>query len=101
MESQCHDDISRLVAKQNTNVETTSRTFSQLVSKLNLIILTEKELINPCVQVAMYDKDLKRQGRYHEIIEPAVPFCSFVWCGFDENVFTKKLVAPWTCMPSR
>ena len=101
MEAKCYDDILSIVTKQNSGVQTTTIKYSQLVSKLNLLTLSEEDLMNPCVQVAMYDSDAGRRGQYHEIIEPFVPFCSFVWCGFDENVFIKKNVAPWTCMSSK
>ena len=100
MEAQCYDDISSIVTKQNNEIENKTNTFNQLVSNLNLDALSDVDLINPCVQVAMYDSDSGCQGHYHEIIEPIVPFCSFVWCGFDKNIFTKKR-HPWTCMPSR
>ena len=101
MEAKCYDDILSIVTKQNSEVQTTTIKYSQLVSKLNLLTLSEEDLMKPCVQVAMYDGDAGRPGHYHEIIELFVPFCSFVWCGFDENVFIKKNVAPWTCLSSR
>ena len=101
MEAQCYDDIFNIATKQNNGIENKTNTFNQLVSNLNLDALSDEDLMNPCVQVAMYDSDSGSQGHYHEIIEPIVPFCSFVWCGFDENIFTKKHLSPWTCMPSR
>ena len=57
--------------------------------------------MNPCVQVAMYDIDVGGHGHFFEIVEPIVPFCSFVWCGFDEDVFINQKVSTWTCMSSR
>ena len=101
LEAQCYDDIQSIVMKQNNRNQTTTSKFDQLVSRLNVIALSEEDMMNPCVQVAMYDSDSRSQGHYHEIIEPEVPFCSFVWCGFNENVFARKQVAPWTCMPTR
>ena len=101
MEEQCYDDIQTIVAKQNTTSRATTRKFDELVSKLDLISLNNQDLMNPCLQVAMYDIDSGGHGHFHEIIEPIVPFCAFVWCGFDENVFINQKVTPWTCMPSR
>ena len=101
MEAKCYDDILSIMTKQNSGVQTTANKYSQLVSKLNLLTLSEEDLMNPCVQVGMYDSDSGRRGQYHEIIEPFVPFCSFVWCGFNENVLIQKSVTPWTCMSSR
>ena len=88
MEAQCYDDIQTMVTKQNTTSRATTSAFNEFVSKLDLISLSNQDLINLCLQVAMYDIDSGGYGHFHEIIEPIVPFCSFVWCGSDENVFT-------------
>ena len=101
MEAKCCDDIPSIVTKHNSGVQAITTKYSQLVSKLNLLTLSEHDLMNPCVQAAMYDSDSWRHSQYHEIIQSFVPFCLFVWCKFDENVFTKKVVAPWTCLSSR
>ena len=89
------------MTKQKHRTQITTIEFDQLVSKLNLITLSEEDLMKPCVQVAMYDSDSGSQGHYPEIIEPVVPFCSYVWCGFNKGLFTKKRVSPWTCMTKR
>ena len=101
MEAQCYNDILSIVAKQKHRTQIKTSEFNQLASKLNLSTLSEEDLMNPCVQVAMYHSDSGSQGHYYEIIEPVVPFCSYVWCGFSESLFTKKRVSPWTCMTSR
>ena len=101
MEEQCYNDIQSIVTKQNTAFQATTSTFDELVSKLNMILLNNQDLMNPCVQVAMYDIGSGGHGHFHEIIEPIVPFCSLIWCGFDENVFINQKVTPWTCIPSR
>ena len=101
MEVQCYDDILSVVMKQSDEIQTTTRRFDQLVSKLNLITLNDEDLRTPCVQVAMYNSAPGSQNHYHEIVKPVVPYCSIVWCGFNENVLIEKHVAPWTCMSSR
>ena len=101
MEEQCCDDIQAMVTKQNTTSRATASTFDELVSKLDLISLNNQDLMNPCLQVAMYDIDSGSHVHFHEIIEPFVPFCSFVWCGFDENIFINQKVTLWTCLPNR
>ena len=101
MEAHCYGDISSIVTKQKNKIPTATSTFNQVVSKLNLDAISDEDLMNPCVQVAMYDSHSGIQGHYHEIIEPHLPFCSFVWCGFDENIFTQKRASLWTCMPTR
>ena len=101
MEAQCYNDILHLAIKQKNVSQRTKSTFDELISNLNLITLSEEDLMNPCVQVAMYDSDSESQGHYHEIVEPNVPFCTFVWCGFKENFFIKNNVSLWTCLTSR
>ena len=101
MEERCYNDIQTVLTKQNTTSRATASTFDELVSKLNLISLNNQDLMNPCLQVAKYDIDSGGHGHFYEIIEPIVPFCSFVWCGFDENVFINQKVSTWTCLPNR
>ena len=101
MEEQCYDDIYAMVTKQNTTFRATTSAFNELVSNLDLISLNNQDLMNPCVQVAMYDINMGDHGHFHEIIEPVVPFCLFVWCGFDENIFINQKVSTWTCLPNR
>ena len=98
IEEQCYDDIHKMVTKQNIASRATTSALNELVSKLDLISLNNKDLMNFCVQVAMYDIDVVSHGRFYEII---VPFCSFVWCGSDENVFINQKVTLWTSMSSR
>ena len=89
------------MTKQNTASRATTIAFDELVSKLDLISLNNQDLMNFCVQVAMYDIDVVGHGRFYEIIEPVVSFCSFVWCGSDENVFINQKVTLWTSMSSK
>ena len=100
MEKQCYDDIQNIVSKQHKGIEITS-TFDELVSKLDLNILSMEELLHPCVQIGMFDIDSGGHGHYHEVIEPIIPFCSFIWCGFDESVVDSRDISAWTCMPNR
>ena len=58
MEERCYDDIQTMMTKQNTTSRATTSTFDEFVSKLDLISLNNQDLMNPCVQVAMYDIDL-------------------------------------------
>ena len=101
MEEQCHDDIWTIATKQNKAIQTTKRTFDELVSKLKINILSNQDLLNPCVQVAMYDTDSRNSGQYHEVINPQIPFCETVWCGFNKNIAIFKHISDWSCMPTR
>ena len=51
MEAQCHNDILSIVSKPDNKIQNNTSEFNQLVSKLNLITLSEEDLMNPCVQV--------------------------------------------------
>ena len=57
MDGQCYHDILRIVMKQNNGIQITTSKCYHLVSRLNMIALSEEYLMNPCVQVAMYDSD--------------------------------------------
>ena len=101
MEEQCYDDIRSMVIKQNNAIETTRRTFDELVLKLDLSILSNEDLMNPCVQVAMYNADPRGRGQYYEVINSKVPFCEAVWCGLDKDIASSKHISDWSCMPTR
>lgn len=58
-------------------------------------------LVKPCMQLAMYDTEEGGYGRYHELVNPLVPFCEFVWCGVDKNTLDNRHISVWNCMPSR
>ena len=98
MEEQCYDDIENIVTKQNNGIQTPTSTYDELVSKLNLSVLSDQDSMNPCVQIAI---DPGNHGQYFEIINPEVPFCEAVWCGFNKKIATSKHIAAWNCMPNR
>lgn len=55
-----------------------------------------RELIKPCVQVAMFD-----HGRFTEIVQPFAPFCAMTWTGYDVETAIIHQVSPWTSMSMR
>ena len=101
MEEQCYNDVQNIVTKQNNRIQTKTSTYDELVSKLNLSILSDQDLMNPCVQIAMYNTDERDHHPYFEVINLRVPFCEAVWGGFNTNIASSKYIAVWNCMPTR
>ena len=97
----CHSNLWKILRKQNGNVFTNTKTWTETVSRLDLNSFSDQDLLDPCLQVALYDVDSSGHGHYQEIIEPIVAFCSFVWCGFDDRTAQSRQAAAWTCMPNK
>ena len=100
LETRCFDDV-RSVVEAQTGGSFSIITWKDAVNNLNLEELGDDDLLKPCLQVAMYDLDEGGHGHYHEVVEPIAPFCSFIWCGFDESIVETRDISAWTCMPSR
>ena len=96
-EQRCTDSL-RSVAKRQLGKDITF-SWEEGADKLNLHALTNKEILDPCIQAAMYDED-DNSDRFHEIIS-IVPFCDVTWCGFDRIIFETKSISSWTCMSQR
>ena len=101
MEEQCYDDIQTIVKKQNKGIQIIASTFDELVLKLNLNMLGDQDIMNSCIQVAMFDMNAMGHGQYYEAINLEVPFCEAVWCGFNKHIATSKRISDWSCMPTR
>ena len=84
LEKRCFDNLRNIVDRKNV-----LNTWNDLIHNVNLPQIDDADLINPCLQVAMLDKAILTQSRFHEVIA-LVPFCSVVWCGFDEDVFIHR-----------
>ena len=100
LEAQCYGDVRSAVEAQ-TGRTLAANAWNDAVRNLNEVDLSDEDLLKPCLQVAMYDVNSSGYGHYHEVIEPVVPFCSFVWCGFSESIVEARHISTWTCMPSR
>ena len=100
LEEKCYYEVRSVVQKQ-ANVALQTSTWAEVVRNLDLSVISDEDLLRPCIQIAMYDIDSGGHGHYHEVVEPIAPFCSFVWCGFDESVVSSKHISAWTCLPSR
>ncbi|CAK8697195.1 unnamed protein product [Clavelina lepadiformis] len=105
-EIECLSTIESIVVQQQANSqqqsETTTSSFvwSNVIKRLKLIDLTDDQILEPCVQIAMYEKT-RAVGNFREIIRVHLPFCEFSWCGFDEDTFNNRRISAWTCLLSR
>ncbi|CAK8694674.1 uncharacterized protein LOC143445492 [Clavelina lepadiformis] len=100
LEEKCTAEVRQTVEYQSaTNIAIL--TWSDAVRSLNVLDLNNDQLASPCVQVAMYERENGGHGHYHEVIQPLIPFCSFIWCGYDEQLVAAGRVTTWTCMPQR
>ena len=60
------------------------------------------EITEPCIQVSLYNATLHDSSIiFNEIVEVIIPFCEFVWCGFDNETMETRQLTAWDCMPSR
>ena len=100
VEEQCLDEVRSVVEKQTKKTASFAK-WNEVLKRLNVYELTDQELLRPCLQIAMYDADSGNFDHFHEVIEPITPFCSFVWCGFDQKIVENRKISSWTCMPKR
>jgi len=75
--------------------------WDKAIQQLDVLQLTSVDIRNPCIQVAMYERNSGGFGHYHEVVTPLVPFCSFVWCGVDEKLVDGGGISVFSCMPKR
>lgn len=101
LEQLCFGELKNAVNKQSNHENLKLSTWNEALRFLNVLKLNDQEILQPCLQIAMYDADSRGVGYYHEVIEPVVPFCSFTWCGFDQEIVKTRRISSWTCMPKR
>lgn len=96
LEKRCFRDLQEVAQTQAVSAAPSKWNF--LVQNINYTKLDHYQLLHPCVQVAMLDSAQSKGEHFHEVVEAFVPFCSFIWCGFDQNVLSSKDISVWTCM---
>nr|XP_039254029.1 uncharacterized protein LOC120331068 [Styela clava] len=105
--NECFETVSNL---QTTNLSKFDQNFSlttisdarwqEMVRNLYSMNMTYEEINQPCTQVALFEGPRGGPGRYHESVEVMVPFCGFVWCGYDADTIHGRKISVWTCMPT-
>ena len=97
MITKCYDDLRTIVGSKD---EESLSAWNNLTRSLDILLMNNENLVNPCLQVALLDKASATNNRFHEIIN-TVPFYEVVWCGFSEDLFKAKDVSVWNCIPTR
>uniref|UniRef100_UPI00193991D1 uncharacterized protein LOC120338060 n=1 Tax=Styela clava TaxID=7725 RepID=UPI00193991D1 len=82
----------------NDALEITDKIWNNLTSSIIPTKMDMKDLLRPCVQIALFDRPSGGVGRYHEIVQPYVPFCTMPWDGYDIETAMTRHVSPWTSM---
>ena len=95
LEKKCFNNLQTVHQKEAVN--NSSLEWKNLI-RINYSKLNANNLLDPCVQVGMLESAQKQKRVFYEVIEAFVPFCSFVWCGFDETILKSKEISVWTCM---
>ncbi|XP_039254030.2 uncharacterized protein LOC120331069 [Styela clava] len=86
---------------QNSSLTTIPDTqWQEMVRNLYSMNMTYEEINQPCTQVALFEGARGGPGRYHESVQVMVPFCGFVWCGYDADTIYGRKISVWTCMPT-
>ena len=97
LEERCFAEVANVV-----NIQTQNQvSWVNLTQNLDVLQISDEDLLNPCIQVAMLNTDPTGFGHFHEIINPLAPLCDFVWCGFADDIIETREISMWTCMPSR
>ena len=99
LQNKCFSTLKKIVqnhSQQNLSLATWKILKNELenISSINI-----DELENSCVQIAMFEK--RYADHFVEVKNFLVPFCSFTWCGFNEQMFESKKISFWRCMPQR
>ncbi|XP_076813529.1 uncharacterized protein LOC143460054 [Clavelina lepadiformis] len=95
-----HSD-SQIQSGTNLPNQTNAFLWSNLIKQLKLPYINEKQILEPCVQLAMFEKAKAKGKKFREIVRVHLPFCEFHWCGFDEDTFRNRRVSAWTCLSAR
>lgn len=90
--------------KHNTTLSVdnvTANEWADMVQGLQSKNMSDDEIDDPCVQVALYEGGRGGYGRYHETVRTVIPFCGFAWCGYDADAVYSRHISVWRCMPAR
>ena len=71
-----------------------------LLSQIQPSKMTIDELLQPCVQVAQYDREEVHNGGFEEIVDFGIPSCKIAWCGLGAEAMEIHQVSIWTCLAS-
>nr|XP_026696534.1 uncharacterized protein LOC100181044 isoform X1 [Ciona intestinalis]BBC53705.1 Ci-LF-8 receptor [Ciona intestinalis] len=98
-ESRCLDSLMRASSARGVS----GSIWSNLLRDLRTFQLSQDELRDPCIQVALYDAAVQERGKYgyyHEMKRVFIPFCKFIWCGLDAENIHDHSISAWLCIPT-
>ncbi|XP_002131825.3 uncharacterized protein LOC100177887 [Ciona intestinalis] len=98
-ETQC---FSSLVTVSSVRGRNSSQKWNNLLRDLRTYQLSDAELKDPCIQVALYDAAVLERGKYgyyHESKRLLLPFCKISWCGMDAENINRNPIKAWNCLP--
>nr|XP_002123433.1 cannabinoid receptor type 1A [Ciona intestinalis] len=93
--NECNEVIGNVFANRSREMGS----WKVLTNELAVTDIPIEQASKPCVQVAFYERDAGGYGHFHEVIQPFLPFCPFIWCGFDERFVLNGKASVWNCMP--
>lgn len=108
------NDFSRLVYAHNCNQSSLEQecasavksaigkpsivSWNDVINDINSSELSFEQLIEPCVQIALYQSKTGGDGHFHEVVDVFIPFCGISWCGYDSSTVYSRSISSWTCM---
>ena len=101
-EAMCNKIIQNLTMKQFTKHLSLTKSWKNMVLYVDFLALKKEELMDPCIQIAMLEKEIILGSEYNfNEIKTITPFGGITWCGFSEQIIKAKSISPWTCIDKR
>uniref|UniRef100_H2ZNT9 G-protein coupled receptors family 1 profile domain-containing protein n=1 Tax=Ciona savignyi TaxID=51511 RepID=H2ZNT9_CIOSA len=97
--NECSEVVLNLLKKKAPTVSNAS--WTSIVKLLDSTQLTLDQLKEPCVEIALFDKEDTHRGDFQEVHGINIPFCGYVWCGFDQETILRYSISPWTCVTNK
>ena len=87
----CTQDLEDIIG-----VRISPSNWSASVNLINTTQLSFDELLNPCVQVAVYERETAAKVyNFTEVVNVAIPTCGWIWYGFGTGVVQDRSITPW------
>ena len=79
----------------------TQDVWKNMLISIDLHNLNRSELLNPCVQTAMYSNTSANDGLFTELQLGFLPFCDSIFTGFDDRLLQNPDFMLWSIMNDR
>lgn len=94
MERNCNGRIQLKI--QSQGYENVPEHWNESIEYLDVSKLSNEDLNDPCISIALFDRSSGGVGRFHEVVENYFPFCGIQWNGYDYNISMGEGVSVWT-----